>query len=36
MSNFREEYEKKYATMRVATVEQCKHLDYAGRSKAHE
>ncbi len=30
------EFETLLADMLAATVEQCKHLDYAGRSKAHE
>lgn len=32
----RGEFETLLADMQAATVEQCKHLDYAGRSKSHE
>ena len=30
------EFETLLADMLAATVEQCKHLEYAGRSKAHD
>ena len=32
----RGEFETLLADMQAATVAQCKHLDYAGRSKCHE